>query len=236
MLIYCIIISKYAHMEVFDRIKEIRRHFFNDSNIKFAEFMEEKTGTTSGWVGGRRGIGKSVLDKILLKLPDVNPNWLLTGEGEMLKQESHETKIHTYNTNKGVPYFEDIEASCSILDMPMTVPEIPTFYIDYEHFNDCTAYIPVVGDSMYPQYCAGEIVAVKKVNNPNILQWGEAYLVITNSEANDLRTIKLVHQSDNDDEIILRASNPNYKGDTRIPKKDIVSMFIIKGKIKRNQL
>lgn len=236
MLIYCVTISNYAYMEVFDRIKEIRKHFFNDSNIKFAEFMEEKTGTTSGWVGGKRGIGKSVLDKILSKLPDVNPNWLLTGEGEMLKQESHETKINTNNTNKGVPYFEDIEASCSILDMPMTVPEIPTFYIDYEHFNDCTAYIPVVGDSMYPQYCAGEIVAVKKVNNPNILQWGEAYLVITNSEANDLRTIKLVHQSDNNEEIILRASNPNYKGDTRIPKKDIVSMFIIKGKIKRNQL
>lgn len=29
-------------MEVFERIKEIRKTFFNDSNIEFANFMGEK--------------------------------------------------------------------------------------------------------------------------------------------------------------------------------------------------
>lgn len=223
-------------MESWERIEFIiEKEGLNKNSFSKAIGISNNV-TITRIINEHRAPSRSTCEKIVSAFPLYNLEWLLTGEGEMLKQESHETKINTNNTNKGVPYFEDIEASCSILDMPMTVPEIPTFYIDYEHFNDCTAYIPVVGDSMYPQYCAGEIVAVKKVNNPNILQWGEAYLVITNSEANDLRTIKLVHQSDNNEEIILRASNPNYKGDTRIPKKDIVSMFIIKGKIKRNQL
>ncbi len=70
-------------MEVFERIKEIRKAFFNDSNIEFANFMGEKTSTTSGWVSGKRGIGRSVIDKIVAKLPSVNPAWLLSGEGEM---------------------------------------------------------------------------------------------------------------------------------------------------------
>lgn len=170
--------------------------------------------------------------KILNSIDDINPDWLLNEKGSMLREKHLPT-----NTNgKGVPYYEDIEASCSILSMNMDIPETPTFYIDYEHFNDCNAYIPVVGDSMYPQYCAGEIVAVKRIFNIDIIQWGEAYLIVTNGNANDLRTIKQVHYCEDESQIILRASNPNFKGDTKINKADIISMFIIKGKIKRNQL
>lgn len=207
------------------------------TDIASALGLKAPTNVNYAYKGDSRYLTIGFLKRVNKAFDNIfNEEWLLTGEGEMLKDKGSQIQLNTNNTNKGVPYFEDIEASCSILEMPMSTIENPTFYIDYEHFNDCTAYIPVVGDSMYPQYCAGEIVAVKKVNNPNILQWGEAYLVITNSEANDLRTIKLVHQSENNDEIILRASNPDYKGDTIIPKKDIISMFIIKGKIKRNQL
>lgn len=223
-------------MESWERIEYIiKKEGLNKNSFSKAIGISNNV-TITRIINERRAPSRATCEKIISAFPLYNLEWLLTGEGEMINQKPSETILNTNNTNKGVPYFEDIEASCSILEMPMSTIENPTFYIDYEHFNDCTAYIPVVGDSMYPQYCAGEIVAVKKVNNPNILQWGEAYLVITNSEANDLRTIKLVHQSENNDEIILRASNPDYKGDTIIPKKDIISMFIIKGKIKRNQL
>lgn len=223
-------------MESWERIEYIiKKEGLNKNSFSKAIGISNNV-TITRIINERRAPSRATCEKIISAFPLYNLDWLLTGEGEMLKDKGSQIQLNTNNTNKGVPYFEDIEASCSILEMPMSTIENPTFYIDYEHFNDCTAYIPVVGDSMYPQYCAGEIVAVKKVNNPNILQWGEAYLVITNSEANDLRTIKLVHQSENNDEIILRASNPDYKGDTIIPKKDIISMFIIKGKIERNQL
>ena len=89
---------------------------------------------------------------------------------------------------------------------------------------------------MYPQYCSGEIIAVKRIYNLDVIQWGEAYFVVTNENANSLRTVKQVHWSEDPDKIILRASNPNFKGDTVINKSDVISMFIIKGKIKRNQL
>lgn len=82
-------------MEVFERIKEIRKTFFNDSNLEFANFMGEKTSTTSGWVSGKRGIGRSVIDKITSKLPNVNPSWLLTGEGNMLT----DTQSQTFHSN-----------------------------------------------------------------------------------------------------------------------------------------
>lgn len=106
-------------MEVSERIKKIRKHFFHDSNIEFAEFMGEKTSTTSGWVSGKRGIGKSVLDKILAKDLNISPTWLLTGSGEMLKQSETSSstqpdasyikalgnEVYT-ETGSGVKYFE----------------------------------------------------------------------------------------------------------------------------------
>ena len=138
--------------------------------------------------------------------------------------------------SKGVPYFEDIQATGSVLSSYDDCLEKATFYIDYEHFNDCTAYIPVVGDSMFPQYCSGEIIAVKRILNFNLLLWGEAYLVVTSDSANGLRTIKQVHWHEDDSKVILRSSNPSYKGDMVVDKSDILFLYLIKGKIKRNQL
>lgn len=215
-------------------------------NERFAEILKVKNisvkeaaqllGKSEGYVRKlmipEQSFGIEPVKTILNSIEDINPDWLLNEKGDMLR-ESH---LPTNTEGKGVPYFEDIEASCSILEMPMNTPENPTFYIDYEHFNDCNAYIPVVGDSMYPQYCAGEIVAVKRIYNLDVIQWGEAYLVVTNDNANSLRTIKQIHYCDDESKIILRASNPNYRGDTKINKEDILSLFIIKGKIKRNQL
>lgn len=183
-----------------------------------------------------------ILDKL-----HINPIWFDSGLGEPLIapdalkimkdiQSECSEEIQAAERKQGVPYYENIEGTCGIIPQFSDYSEVPTFYIDYEHFNDCTAYIPVVGDSMYPQYCSGEIIAVKRIYNMDVIQWGEAYFVVTNDNANGLKTVKQIHWCDDDSKIILRASNPNFRGDTVINKVDIISLFIIKGKIKRNQL
>ena len=219
-----------------ERIQCIINERFEGNTSAFCRSVDVKQPTMNTIIGERQSkpsfeIISSIANADALK--GLSLDWLISGKGVPFPANEH---LPTNTNGKGVPYFEDIEASCSILSMNMETPENPTFYIDYEHFNDCNAYIPVVGDSMYPQYCAGEIVAVKQISNFDVIQWGEAYLIVTNSNANDLRTIKQIHYSDDESKIILRASNPNYKGDTKINKEDILSMFIIKGKIKRNQL
>lgn len=146
-----------------------------------------------------------------------------------------ETPRAEYNV-KGVPYYEDLDVTASIITSFHDYKEEATFMINYKHFNDCDAYLPVVGDSMHPKYPAGEIVAVKQIRNLDTLLWGETYLVITNENANNLRTIKDVHYCSDESKVILRAANPEFAGDTRINKEDILSMYIVKGRIRRNQL
>lgn len=128
-------------MEVYERIKEIRKEFFNDSNIEFANFMGEKTSTTSGWVSGKRGIGRSVIDKITSKLPQVNPAWLLTGEGNMINQPAPSIQPNAHvveNLNyMNVPVIH-IKARCGYL----------AGYGDAEYI-DSLPTMPVIVDKTY---------------------------------------------------------------------------------------
>ena len=96
-----------------------------------------------------------------------------------------------------------------------------------------TNHINIYGDSMNPTFKAGDKVAVQQIFNFDALQWGEAHLIITNSEANNMRTVKNVHYYEGDDtKIILRSCNPDYFGDTVIPKSSILSMHIIKASLR----
>lgn len=222
-----------------ERFKEVfeEKHL---SMYRIAKEVNVSPSSVSRYMNGESVPTGSKLQQLASFL-GISSEWLLTGKGVKYMVEPAlsivaEDSTNGYGVRRGVPYFDNVEATCSIVSQFNDYPETPTFYINYEHFNDCSAYIPVVGDSMYPQYCAGEIVAVKQIFNLDVIQWGEAYFVVTNEEANNLRTIKQIHWHDDPSKITLRASNPNFRGDTVINKSDIVSIFIIKGKIKRNQL
>lgn len=141
-------------MKVYERIKEIRKHFFHDNNTEFANFMGEKTATTSGWVSGRRGIGRSVIDKITSKLPQVNPSWLLTGEGNMLNtpdQPSDEASPIDEPIILRVPLVSQYAQAgylCGYADAAYmaTLPTIP-YIVDHEAQGHYVAF-EVKGDSM----------------------------------------------------------------------------------------
>lgn len=174
-----------------------------------------------------------ILIDITNKFGDVNTEWLLTGNGSPLKNETTQPRLSNHGV--GVPYY-DIDITGGIVESFNDVKEKPDFFVDFKPFNDCAAYMPIFGDSMYPMFASGEILAVKQMHNYDAILWGEPYLVVTNAEWDNLRTVKLVHPHDEQDKIILRASNPNFKGDTVVPKTAIVGLFIVKGKINRRQL
>ena len=197
--------------------------------------FEMNTGLSRGFVNK---VGDNItiksLNKIFDAYPQLNRQWLLNGTGDMLA-ENPATDVVLARNNNGVPYY-DIDVTGSITGSFDDIREKPEFFVDFRPFNDCTAYLPVYGDSMYPQFCSGEIVVVKEWANKKVLLWGEPYLIVTDASCNNLRTVKLVFPAEEKAHIILRASNPNFKGDTIIPLDSIVAMYIIKGKITRKQL
>lgn len=120
-----------------ERISDIISHFC-ESKADFARKMEEKPQTISNWVS--RGAGKNVLNKILSKFPDVNANWLLTGEGDMLTQQDINKNLETNGIvsieNKGTFFMENSKGA-QFYDLGngkyrMYVPLVP--YCAYARF------------------------------------------------------------------------------------------------------
>lgn len=188
-------------------------------------------GASAGYVNSiSKSIQPDKLSRISVEFPDLNTGWLLTGEGEMLKGEVSPAK-----TEKKVPFY-DLDVTASITESFNDISETPQYYIDYPPLADCTAAFPVYGESMEPDFFAGEVVLVKEIKNVDSMLWGEPYLVITNANCDNLRTIKNVYLSDDRKKFILRATNPRFKGDTFVPLEDVLKIFLVKGKINRRQL
>ena len=208
------------------RLREIMERLNFKTQKKFAAGLNIQEGSLSDILRGRIGISNAVKDRLFLKF-NINLEWLETGNGEPILKKGPVVS----ETKEGVPYFD---ISISDTDTLFLEEEKADYFVNYKPFNDCTAYLPVYGDSMYPKYASGEIIAVREVTNLEVLQWGEAYVVMANEKSNHLRSIKLVVEHINKDKLILRSSNPNFKGDTIIDKASITGLYIIKGKITRN--
>jgi len=197
---------------------------------EFAAALDMKAGSLSDVLRAKDNmkVSNAIKDRLAFRF-NVNREWLTHGLGEPILQQA----VPIADTQEGVPYF-DINLAETDMDKFLVAEHQPDYFVNYRPFNDCTAYLPVFGDSMYPRYASGEIIAVKEISNYNVLQWGEAYLVITDEKTNHLRSIKLVHEHPDASKLILRSSNPNFRGDTVIGKENIKAMYIIKGKITRN--
>lgn len=220
------------------RLKEVRLA----KGLTLEEFYSPFTDHVSNYSSienGNRKIGKGKLKEIV-KYYRINLEFLQKGEGERF------LKVWPYSMRKAASRERDTQGE-SVPFYNISISEIdfndagiwkesPEYYVNYRPFNDCNAYLPIYGDSMYPKYASGEIIAIKEVSNYDIIQWGEAYLVVTSEKANNMATVKLIFEHANERKLILRASNPNFKGDMIIQKSSIVKLYLVKGKITRNQL
>lgn len=68
-----------------DRLRKYIEHK-GVSYYAFENSIGASRGSISKAVKENKSIGSSVLENILNTYTDLNPNWLLTGEGEMLKK------------------------------------------------------------------------------------------------------------------------------------------------------
>lgn len=211
------------NLTIQDFYTPITKHYSNLSSIE----------------NGHRRIGKRLSNDII-NYYNLNPGFLETGEGEMfLKVRPYDKKLGPVIFRDGqkkddVPYFNVNLSELKAVSADLFREISPEYYVNYKPFNDCSAYIPIYGDSMYPKFASGDVVAAKEVTNMDVLLWGECYLIIADKTANDLITIKQIFEHPNPSKIILRASNPNFKGDTVIEKSAILKLYLIKGKITRS--
>lgn len=205
-----------------------------------------------GLIGKAKKNGKAMnsanIEKILLACPDLNPDWLLTGRGEMLKTK------HTsqYNSDDTVPVIDlkgnenlQVTQSPDYLNN-QTRPRIPldaaagSLSVALESVSelDCERLplIPTLpkydftivarGDSMIPDILSGDELACRFINDKGFIQWGRTHVLDT------AQGVVVKRIFDANDNIVCRSSNPNYP-DFPVSKAEIYHLALVVGLVRQ---
>lgn len=163
----------------------------------------------------------------------INLDWLLTGEGNMLRTESEkEEKLPSVNqTYEGAPYFNvDFIGGFDVIVNDQT--RNPDFYINYPPYNqEGVVWCNLTGHSMEPEISNGDIIALREVTTPiQYLPAGEIYGIVTE----EYRTVKRVRLSQKEGFVRLIPSNKSEEFcEQEIPISMILKVYAVLGSIRK---
>lgn len=78
--------------EIVDELKNQRKVY---SYADFARIVDIPRGDLSQMMSGKRKVSKRCVSNLLANFPEINDKWILTGEGEMLKDYSANSNDHS---------------------------------------------------------------------------------------------------------------------------------------------
>lgn len=153
---------------------------------------------------GRNSISVEVANDIVRKFPEINYNWLLTGEGEMLnKADDNENS----NDKEGMEVLLlPVSAEGGRLDNFSTQVLAEDCETVISPIKGVDFAMTVTGDSMFPEYPSGSRVLVKKINEKAFIDWGRVYVLDTCNGT----VIKKIMPSEYEGKIRCESINPEY--------------------------
>ncbi|WP_018676405.1 S24 family peptidase [Riemerella columbina] len=231
-----------------DRIKEYI-DYKGISIRKFEESVGFSNGSFASQYKNNRTIGVDKVENILNVYTEINPEWLLVGRGNMLK-DSHENQdsgivIHKGNRKtrdtiheiQDVPLY-DLEATAGLQALfksgkqanilaNIRIPNIP----------NCDGAITITGDSMYPLLKSGDIIMYKEVSvDVQSIFFGEMYLLgVMVDDYEEMITVKYVQKSDLEGHIKLVSQNQHHQPKD-VPLQRVTGMAMIKVSIRKNTM
>lgn len=210
--------NKHGKMAIKERIKTVLRHY----NCSINKLANGKTATQrrlQRQINETSKVTDDTTNLILKSFPEVSPEWLLMGKGEMLTSDLLRSDMRPrIPVNASAGFLSGIATGVSLSDcelMPI-IPGVPEY----------TCTIVVHGDSMEPKYESGDELAIVPVRNRNSLQWGQVYVLDTI----DGVLIKRIY--DHKESIRCVSFNPEYP-DSFVEKSDINSIWRVVALLRR---
>lgn len=189
-------------------------HFTNGNKAQFAKILGVSAQTISAW------IARNTFDAELIytKCRYVNSSWLLTGEGSMLQtaeskgeptaNRSVETAHHVpEGSSEGIPLLP-ISAMAGAFTGDVSVMEYECERYVIPAFKGADFMIRVTGDSMFPTYRSGDLVACQRVPLSDLFfQWNKVYVLDTIQGP----LIKRIKRGSDQEHILIVSDNPDYE-------------------------
>lgn len=217
--------------------------------------FESQAGITQGVLSNaikkNSDISSINLSKIIDTYDEFDAHWLLTGEGDMMRtsEESTEQPIpakteespkteaselpstdefeYVNNDNEGrIPIVHELSFALIDPDEPSTIKADEHYYI--KEFRNADFMMRVAGDSMYPKYKPGDLIACRNIRYANFYQWGKVYALLTCHQGIIIGRVYEHHQ--NTIFIKVKSDNPSYP-EWEIPIDEVVRGALVIGAI-----
>lgn len=221
--------------------------------------FEARAGITQGVLSNaikrNTDISSTNLCKIIDTYEEFDAHWLLTGEGDMMRDpesttdepqtpkptpstsESESPKEielprtdefeYVNNDNGGkVPLVHELSFATLDPDDPKSVQADEHYYI--KEFRNADFMMRVAGDNMYPKYKPGDLIACRHHCYTNFYQWGKVYALLTCHQGILIGRVFEHHQ--NKIFVTLKSENPSYP-EWEIPIDEIARAAVIIGSI-----
>ena len=176
---------------------------------------------------GRSSVGTSSIQNIVF-MYNISAEWLLTGRGEMLKQNESEKVAHqTDNPKEGIPLIP-FSAMAGALMGEQTALEYECERYVVPAFSGADFLMQVKGSSMVPTYISGDIVACRRVPMSDLFfQWNKPYVLDTAQGA----IIKRIKPGSDKQHVLIVSDNKDYDP-FELPYEDIYAVALVIGIIR----
>lgn len=208
-----------------ERIDLLTEKFYHGNNSKFAKSL----GINEANIRNYRANTEPRMDvlKKIHSVLNVNYDWLLNGEGEMLN-EYKEPEFRAEDAYPVIPV--DAMAGYGKGDVAVDSKEVRERYIVPEFQNKGVKFlIRVSGTSMYPKYNNGDILACRPIEDTTFFQWGKVYVLDT--EQGPL-VKRLFESKTNPDNLECHSDNKEHYPPFEIPKSSIRKVSLVIGVIR----
>lgn len=191
-----------------------------DRTLEFIKFkgltmkaFEQRCDLSTGYVTSmRKGYGSEKLNNVLTAFPELNREWLLYGEGDMLSSTSSAQPQPSVKNERvvddeayKVPLVPVSALAGSLNDFSLSVKRDDCETV-ISPIKDIDMAIKISGDSMEPEYPSDSQVFVKKVNERAFLEWGRVYVLNT---CNGI-VIKRLMPTNDPNTVLCESINPKY--------------------------
>lgn len=198
--------------------------------------LEKKIGASKGVLSraiqNDTDIQAKWLTKIVENYPLYSAEWLLSGEGEMIKGKinSFEFKSEEGKSFRSVPVY-DTFATAGFMAVYNNSPLEVSDYLSIPNLPPVDGALYARGDSMSPLISSGDIVIFKVVErNPDNILWGHIYIITYFIEGDEFTVLKYLKRSQKAGYIRLESYNPRFDPQ-EIPSDSIVGLALVKASI-----
>lgn len=209
---------------ILDRIKL----YIDTKGISIAAF-EKSVGMSnasfSKSLKNNGAIGTDKLENILSIYSDISPEWLLTGQGDMLKEEP--SLSVSMNPQEGTPYYDvDFLGGFDLQENSQTM--VPALNIVANICPRAEMWCNITGHSMEPTISHGDIIALHKCSVEDI-QYGEVYAVVLDT----FRTVKILRKSSTPGMLKFVPVNKEEFDEQEFSISRILQVYEVVGSIRR---